>query len=104
MGGCLSSALLIGKAVIHTSSYLYIFFYHHLAPTFPLLAGMGRLHTKQQVLIPPRFRDEIMQHFHKSYGGLHQAARRIYKTMSEYVTWFGVGEGRVNSWRHGEAT
>ena len=53
--------------------------------------GLLRLNnTKQQVLIPPRFRDDIMRYFHQSYGGLHQAARRIYKTMSEYVSWFGM--------------
>ena len=53
--------------------------------------GLLRLNNqKQQVLIPPRFRDKIMRYFHRSYGGSHQSARRIYKTMSEYVAWFGM--------------
>ena len=53
--------------------------------------GLLRLRTEdKQILIPPRFRDDIMRYFHTNYSGLHQAARRIYKTMKPYVAWFGM--------------
>ena len=53
--------------------------------------GLLRLRTaEQQILIPPRFRDQIMRYFHTNYSGAHQAARRIYKTMKQYVAWFGM--------------
>ena len=43
--------------------------------------------AEQQILISPRFRDQIMRHFHTNYSGAPQAARRIYKTMKQYVNY-----------------